>query len=66
MEIENGPGKTSADVASSFHMPIYGITYSNRVLLDEENLFIFIICVQKLVSKAVSRVGDQLVPAVSE
>ena len=45
-------------------MPIYGITYSNRVLLDEVNLFIFI-CNQKLVSKAVSRVADQLVPAVT-
>ena len=45
-------------------MPIYGITYRNRVLLDEVNLFIFI-CIQKLVSKAVSRVADQLVPTVT-
>ena len=65
MEVERKLGMEFNNVEMDlFHMPIYGIPYSNRLPLDKVNLFIFI-CIQILVSKAVSWVGDQLVPAVT-
>ena len=54
MEVERKLGMEFNNVEMDlFHMPIYGIPYSNRLPLDKVNLFIFI-CIQILVSEAVS------------